>query len=174
MFQRDNDLRPDHPGADLRRAAAGGFLSGFRGEQVKRPSGHRDSAKTFGFTLIITEGFGHRDSAKTFSDDEGKTNLLRARDGHAQIVPQQFLEVPVMYATNHQGSYPQFSRPRKSVLLHQGTADHDLVFVLGLEMRSGQYFVRTTDRQGDRASGFATDAENPLDEGAVRFDNDSL
>src|SRR2546430_14372725 len=116
MFQRDNDLRPDHPGADLRRAAAGGFLSGFRGEQVKRPSGHRDSAKTF-------------------SDDEGKTNLLRARDGHAQIVPQQFLEVPVMYATNHQGSYPQFSRPRTSVLLHQCTSDHDLVLVLWLEMR---------------------------------------
>ena len=69
---------------------------------------------------------GHGDGAEPFGENQGKTDLFRACDGHAKVVAQECAQILIMNAANNQARHPHLFRASQRIRRDEGAAHNDL------------------------------------------------
>ena len=58
---------------------------------------------------------GHGDGPEPFGENQGKTDLFRARDGHTKVIAQQCAQILIVNAADHQARHPYLLRASQRV-----------------------------------------------------------
>src|SRR5439155_11024961 len=151
---RCHDLRPEYARADLRRAAHGHAPAPARAKKVERAGGDRDRAVPL-------------------RDDERDPDLLRARNGDAQVVPQELSQVVIVESADDHRLDPVRDRLAKDGRGDVRAPHEDLSAARLPDRLFVERLARIRGAHAKLPARFASHAEDALDEGALRLHRDA-
>ena len=116
----------------------------------------------------------HRDRAEPLRKNQREPHLLRSGDRHPQIVSKQSPEILIMNPPDDQTGHADVFRLRHRLRGQKRPADDNLSLHIGLHMRRSQGFVRLSNGNRQDTGSLPADAEDPLNQTALRLDRDPL
>ena len=149
---RDDDLGSHHARANLRRAVDAGLAALERLQQRKGALGHGDVAKAFG-------------------DHDGESDFLGTRNGDAEVVAEDRLQIGIVDSTRDDRGHACGLRGLDGDSGDARAADHHAALHVGLDLRCVKDRIGRGAGHADRADGFTADAEDSLHEHRVGFDD---